>query len=212
LFSQFDSEGVDFENSSNYHLLKLEALMIAFSLYKQNMNKLDKIIKIKNEHLEQLHKIYSFGIYMFKNDQDTFLFGDNDETKIYDVKPLKDKLIALYKLIFNEQIESNISKIFFKSGYSFLKNNMMNICFLRKNLRYSSHFHNDILSFQLNYKKQDFFIDPNTFNYNLNREKRYYYLSTQRHNTCFINHIEQSKISLTDPFLRYGQKKVIIKK
>jgi len=212
LFNQFDTDGVDFENSSNYHLLKLEALMIAFGLYKLNMNKLEKIVKISNEQLEQLHKIYMFGSYLFKTDDSIFLYGDNDEAVIYDIKLMKNKLMVLYQLIFNEKIETSVSKIFFKSGFSFLKDKDMNICFLRNNTKYSSHFHNDILSFQLNYRGKDFFIDPNTFNYNLDKEKRYYYLSTQRHNTCFINNKEQSKIDILDPFLRYMQKKVFVKK
>jgi len=212
LFNQFDIDGVDFENSSNYHLLKLEALMIAFGLYKLNMNKLEKIVQISNEQLEQLHKIYMFGSYLFKTDNSVFLYGDNDETVVYDIKPMKKKLMVLYQLIFNEKVETGISKIFFKSGFSFLKDKDMNICFLRNNTKYSSHFHNDILSFQLNYKGKDFFIDPDTFSYNLDKEKRYYYLSTKRHNTCFVNQKEQSKIDVFDPFLRYMQKKVFVKK
>lgn len=212
LFDQFNSEGADFENSSNYHLLKLEALMIAFALYKQNMVKLENIIKIDNDKLEQLHNIYVFGSYMFKKDNNIFLYGDNDETYIYNFKSIKDKLTILYKLIFSDKLKFDTSKIFPKSGYGFLMNDNLNILFLRGNQKNSSHFHNDLLSFQLNYKGEDFFIDPNTFNYNLNRDKRCYYLSTQRHNTCFVDCKEQSKIECFDPFLRHNQRKVIVKK
>mgnify|MGYP003736175425 CR=1 FL=1 len=210
LDTQFDCNGVDFENSSNYQLLKLEAIMIAIIIKKQN-EKLREIPK-KYNYLEQLNKIYEFCKYLFKNEKEIFNFGDNDETQIYDIKPLKNKIECLYSLISDDSFLTNESRVFNDSGYGFLKNTDFNILFLRSNQKNSSHFHNDLLSFQLNYKGSDFFIDPNTFNYNLNSEKRSYYVSTRRHNTCFVNYQEQSKINKNDPFFRNNQKKATVQK
>ncbi|MDD3808021.1 MAG: hypothetical protein PHG49_00210 [Candidatus Pacebacteria bacterium] len=49
LFNQFSEDGVDFENSSNYHLLKLESLLIVFKLYKLNESLL-KEVKVEEKH------------------------------------------------------------------------------------------------------------------------------------------------------------------
>jgi len=211
LKEQFDNNGVDFENSSNYQLLKLEAIMMVLFLRKQNRS-LTSILEVKDEHTKQLNNIYTFCKYLFKNDNDTFNFGDNDETKIFDIQPLKQKLEYLYQSIAPQDVDTMPSKTFGNSGYNFLKNEDFNVLFLRNNQKNSSHFHNDLLSFQLNYKGEDFFVDPNTFSYNLNSEKRAYYISTRRHNTCAINHQEQSKINKLDPFFRNQQKKVTVKK
>jgi len=109
-------------------------------------------------------------------------------------------------------LDAKGSKIFGLSGYGFLKSKNISSMFLRMNQKNSSHFHNDLLSFQLNFKSEDFFIDPNTFNYNLSKEKRVYYLATQRHNTCYVNCEEQGKIESSDSFLRNKQRKVVLKK
>ncbi len=201
-FSQFDSDGVDFENSSNYQILKTETLMMAFLLYKQNLNKLESVLKVEDRHLEQLSKIYEFSILLFKNESDTFSTGDNDETELLKMPILKAKLEKLYYLMFGDKVDQKNSKIYFKSGYGFLRNSKFNILFLRANNTRSSHFHNDLLSFQLVYTGKDFFVDSNTFNYNLNSAKRISYLRTQGHNTCFINQSEQSMLESGDSFLR----------
>jgi hypothetical protein len=176
--------------------------MMAFIIYKQNLNKLEEVIKIKNEYLEQLNKIYTFAIYLLKNDNTTFKVGDNDETNIFKTSSLRNKLKKFYLLIFGDEVDYDQSKVFFESGYGFLRNDKFNILFLRANNKKSSHFHNDLLSFQLDYNSKEFFVDSNTFSYNQNAEKRSYYLRTQSHNTCFINQTEQSKIEANDPFLR----------
>jgi hypothetical protein len=49
LFDQFNEDGADFENSSNYHLLKLESLLIALTLYKLNKGYL-KDVKIEEKY------------------------------------------------------------------------------------------------------------------------------------------------------------------
>ena len=211
LKEQFDNNGVDFENSSNYQLLKIEAIMIAILLRKKNPNLAD-VLKFSEEQDSQLKNIYVFSKYLFKNDEDIFNFGDNDETKIFDIQPLKQKLEYLYRSIIPQDVDTMPSKTFGNSGYNFLKNEDFNVLFLRNNQKNGSHFHNDLLSFQLNYKGEDFFVDPNTFSYNLNAEKRAYYISTRHHNTCTINHQEQSKINKLDPFFRSKQKRVTVKK
>lgn len=212
LEKQTNSEGVDFENSSNYQVLKLEAWSWFFVLYNQNLAKLESIFKIKEECLERLKNVFSFAGYLFKDSGGTFNYGDNDETEILRLGNLKDKVSLLYWILFKDELHSEKSKIFNTSGYGFLKSKNINCLFLRSNLKNSSHFHNDLLSFQLNFKGQDFFIDPNTFNYNLNKDKRVYYLSTRRHNTCFVNDEEQAKIEKNDSFLRNRQKNVCLKK
>ena len=212
LEKQINSEGVDFENSSNYQLLKLEAWSLFFVLYSQNLTKLELVFKLKEEYLEKLKRVFNFAGYLFKNSDSTFNYGDNDETEIIRLGSLKDKINLFYWILFKNELKSGESKIFNLSGYGFLKSKNINCLFLRSNLKNSSHFHNDLLSFQLNFKGQDFFIDPNTFNYNLNKEKRAYYLSTRRHNTCFINSEEQTRIEENDSFLRNKQKTVCLKK
>jgi hypothetical protein len=49
LFDQFNEDGADFENSSNYHLLKLESLLISLTLYKLNKGYL-KDVKIEEKY------------------------------------------------------------------------------------------------------------------------------------------------------------------
>lgn len=175
---------------------------MAFLLYKQNLNKLESVLKVEDRHLEQLSKIYEFSILLFKNESDTFSTGDNDETELLKMPILKAKLEKLYYLMFGDKVDQKNSKIYFKSGYGFLRNSKFNILFLRANNTRSSHFHNDLLSFQLVYTGKDFFVDSNTFNYNLNSAKRISYLRTQGHNTCFINQSEQSMLESGDSFLR----------
>jgi hypothetical protein len=186
--------------------------MIGFLLYKQNLNKLETVLKVEDKHLEQLSKIYEFAIHLFKNDDTTFLVGDNDETEVLKISSLKTKMEKLYLLMFGDKVDQKNSKIYFKSGYGFLRNSKFNILFLRANNIRSSHFHNDLLSFQLTYGGKEFFIDSNTFNYNLSKEKRVTYLGTQSHNTCFVNNTEQSRLENNDPFLRNTSIKSCCKK
>ncbi len=54
------------------------------------------------------------------------------------------------------------------------------------------HSHNDQLSFVLNYKGEDFFVDPGAYVYTASAEMRNLFRSTESHNTLIIKGLEQN--------------------
>jgi hypothetical protein len=67
--------------------------------------------------------------------------------------------------------------------------------------RMGGHTHNDKLSFELQYKGMDFFVDPGTGAYTSFKEIRNSFRSTSLHNTVVVNKLEQSVISIDSPFV-----------
>lgn len=83
------------------------------------------------------------------------------------------------------------------SGYVILKDsNISGVIDVGKlgYLSIAAHGHADALSFCLNYKNTDFFIDPGTYAYHTKKEWRDYFRGTSAHNTLVINDLNQSEI------------------
>ncbi|MBI5788812.1 MAG: alginate lyase family protein [Candidatus Schekmanbacteria bacterium] len=62
------------------------------------------------------------------------------------------------------------------------------------------HAHNDKLSFELNYRGQDFIVDPGSFLYTSQPEERNLFRSTSYHNTVKVDSQEQNRIAAKEMF------------
>lgn len=92
----------------------------------------------------------------------------------------------------------NFSYRYDDGGYYLLKNKSIYCCIRCGKLSCNGqggHSHNDQLSFELSYDKEDLFIDPGVFVYTANVDERNLYRSTRMHNTVEINGLEQNEIS-----------------
>lgn len=64
-----------------------------------------------------------------------------------------------------------------------------------------AHAHNDALSIEVSAYGREFIIDPGSFVYNLDREARHLFRSTAYHSTVTVDGVEQSAISVEEPFI-----------
>ena len=107
-----------------------------------------------------------------------------------DIKPFKEKEFSLYE----------------QGGYFVINHNGNNLLFDFGQLGFGSlaaHGHADALMFIYYKDGNGFFIDSGTYIYNIEKEKRDYYRSTEAHNTLCYNESNQSEIR--GPFL-WGKK------
>ncbi len=214
--NQVDNDGVDKEGSTQYHRLKLELFAYASLLYKLNRecNKDFLINQLDAIYWTKLHKMFEYSFLYTKPNQLSPQIGDDDGSRLHKLEDSKKYislnhtyLIGLYNLIFQDLVGMfDIGKrccLLKESGIGIMKTSDAYLFIGRKNPlnnRFTSHFHNDIGSFELNVNGKDFIVDPGTYCYTEDLKTRNLFRSTYAHNTLMINNAEQNEINLAEPF------------
>lgn len=224
IIKQFYSDGVNKEQALHYQAFVID-MMLHYNFIMKNLNKKtieDGLIK------KSVEFIYNIGAAHNYTD-----FGDSDDARIINltnrVYNYYDYILALASKYYKVEFTSNHNKyaevsllspdimlsdkfndmeykLYEKGGYFLVNNKANNILFDFGKLGFGSlaaHGHADALMFLYCYKGHEFLIDSGTYIYNINKEKRNYYRSTEAHNT--LSYMKKNQSEILGPFL-WGKK------
>ncbi len=209
---QIFNDGGDKEQSLHYHAFVMEALSLSIAICKYTD------IAVPDNWKETLKKMYIYLADCQGEHGEVIEFGDNDNGRLfYLLSPEKDYYQYVSELCQSVTGISDTDKSDFsqykESGLSLLRSRDRRI-FIGIDHgplgfgTIAAHGHADALSFQMFVDGTGFFIDPGTYIYHIEREKRDYYRSTVNHNTVTANGKNQSTI--TGPFLWSKKAEVLL--
>ena len=197
MFEQTYADGWDYESATAYHRLVTEMFYCAFLLGQAMGDCFSDIYK------ERLFKMLECLNYTTKPDGLLPQIGDNDSGRFLvfncdlDAASLNTDYISnwmdsLLNKPSNQKAE-NCSVVFEKGGRYILRSK--SIYFLvtaeaRDEYRINSHAHNDQLSFELNVFGEDVFVDPGTYTYTRDVDRRNSFRSITNHNVLHWPNME----------------------
>lgn len=207
IFKQTYKDGMNSEGSTSYHRLVLEMFAYCYSI--------DTDRRFSENYKNRLMKMFTFSEALCKEDGTIPQIGDNDsgvffrfkDREIVDFSYLRylkenilNKKISPSKWDYvNKSSKKQVSYQAFSfddSGvYIYKSNNIYFSIYNGSNGQKGNggHAHNDKLSFTLNYKGTDVFVDPGTYLYTPLPEMRNKFRSTYSHNTVGVNNQEQNR-------------------
>ncbi len=183
---QFYKDGTNFESSTRYHIFTSQMILtidiVLQSLYpnKYKLINLDSIMSFTSNLLE-----YDFPPQFGDNDSGFYWKIINNEKHTY--KAIKKYIDSNYSIEYSEKYKD--------LGYIVKTLNEFDIHFKCGKLGQNGkggHDHNDNLSYCLYYDKNPIVVDPGTYCYTSNFEKRNKYRSTSMHNVLFVDNCEQN--------------------
>lgn len=224
LTKQNYKDGVNKEQSLHYEAFFLEAISLASKMLQDNGYNTDSwkdimfnMSKYITNCLDQSGLAIEFGDndegYIIRLGKETnyYKYVVNLINKIFDIPyslnySSETLQIILGQKDFNQNFTYDMVSSYKDGGLTLIRNNNYLIGIDHGPLGFGSiaaHGHADALSFQILIDGHNLLIDPGTFIYHINRNKRDYYRSTINHNTVCINNTNQSEIQ--GPFL-WGHK------
>ena len=210
IWHQFYEDGVNFEGSTSYHRLVLE--MTAYTVLLCHNYK----IKFSNNSYKRLEKAFEYTTYYLKPNGLAPQFGDNDSGRFlilsnyFNWRSLDHRyLLSIAKRIFPK---NKLFQLKPKNYLKYFKNGQILIMkkwdwYLAINAQpigqdgNGGHNHNDTGSFELNYKGKDFIIDPGTYVYTANPQKRNEFRSISHHSVFAIQNQEFSQFVTGNLFI-----------
>jgi len=200
--NQVYDDGVDYELSISYHRFVTELFLYSSLLCMANG------IFLTNKYFEKLNKMLQFIYFYTKPNGESPNMGDNDNSRLHIVfedyyerynshlPTLQITEIALLNSSCAKGLSGRLSLIFENGGFCVMKNDRLYLITgrgLSCRSGLNNHTHNDILSFELSSKNNDFIVDSGTFVYTASLELRNKYRSTRMHNTLIIDDAEQNE-------------------
>ncbi len=197
-------DGVHFERSPSYHRLCLELFLWCGSLAGKANQGLSPVF------WERIGKMQSFVADYMKSSGVAPLIGDNDNGRLLNtgLLPFGDHRYLLPRteeggVFYLDRflLDGCISVAEIRGraaayphgGFYILRNSRAEVIVRAGELGPAGgHAHNDQLSFELNLDGYDIFVDPGTYVYTPDPDKRNRYRSTSAHNTPQINNAEQN--------------------
>lgn len=198
---QIYDDGFSYEDSTSYHCLNLEMLLLTIDVLNKNQ------IKYSN-NLYNTTKKMVIALHKILINNNIPVIGDIDNGRLIkiDIFANKDKtnfgyLISIAKDIFGEEVlwnrdspvklsEVGIYRIFNNIFDAIIRCGPIGVNGI------GGHSHNDQLSFVLVINQQLFIVDPGTGYYSGDYELRNELRSTKSHNTLYIEDYEQNDISI----------------
>lgn len=212
---QTHNDGVNKEQSLHYQTFFLEAMCLSAILLKKNNYNIDC-------WKSSVNNISRYIIDCLDESGQAIEFGDNDEgfiirlgkeTNYY--KYVVNMACKIFNIPYSVYYSSETLAILLgqkdyvqnyrykkissykDGGITLIRNNKLLIGIDHGPLGFNplaAHGHADSLSFQIIINGEKLLIDPGTYIYHINRNKRDYYRSTINHNTVCINNSNQSEI------------------
>ena len=195
-FKQIQPDGTSYEGSTNYHKLVSEMYLHFYTLSEEHDIKLPKKFK------DQFEKMIQFLKDCTDHGNNLVQIGDNDSGKIVTGLSLK-------------QTNKEISRHYSNFGISIIKTNTdwsvtdqsvtdqsgnKKLCNWHITFRHptyknqpTGHFHIDDLSITLSLNDNPILVDPGTYVYTANTEKRNQLRSSKPHNTFHLNLDEKTQ-------------------
>jgi hypothetical protein len=185
---QFYSDGVNFEQSINYHQFSLQLLLLADVFLKKAGYPWSQRIH------DRLGKALSFLRWVRKPDGTWPNIGDNDNGVVLQ-KGLEAIFLNGSSIYPGFTHEEGNAKIFSIGGFYVWRSgwDSDSSYLIVKAGPHKFHAHSDLLHFEYSYQGENIFIDSGTYQYNKVPELRGYFRSTRAHSTATINGHDQSR-------------------
>ena len=192
------ADGADFESSTGYHRFVTELFLYSFMLCRANN------IEIEKRYWFRLHQMLMYIRAYLRPEGFAPLIGDTDSGQVLPfVRRRADDHAYLLK-IGELKPEQAVSQAFPDAGIYIMRDRDLYLCFNASGAGINgrgSHGHNDALSIEVSAGGRPFIVDPGTYVYSADLQKRHEFRSTAYHSTVQIDGKEQNTISIDSPFV-----------
>jgi len=199
-------DGADFEASTGYHRFVTELFLYTFWLCRTND------IKIEEKYWSKLKQMLLYMRGYSRPERLAPLIGDTDSGQVLPfVRHRADEHAYLLELgaeIFKDPLLADTwlvaSQAFPHAGTYIMRDRDLFLCFSASGSGINgrgSHGHNDALSIEVSAGGRPFIVDPGTYVYSADLEKRHAFRSTAYHSTVQIDNLEQNTIDVQMPFV-----------
>ena len=198
-------DGADFESSTGYHRFVTELFLYSFLLCRENG------IEIEARYWEKLRAMLLYIRGYLRPDGFAPLIGDTDGGQFLPLqqRPANDHsyLLTIGAQAFDDPALRDTeagSKAFPHAGMYIMRHEDMYLCFNASGPGIDgrgSHGHNDALSIEVSGGGRAFIVDPGTYIYTGDLQKRHDFRSTAYHSTVQIDGVEQNTIERDVPFV-----------
>lgn len=198
-------DGADFEASTGYHRFVTELLLYSFMLCRANN------VEIEKRYWSRLHQMLVYIRAYLRPDGFAPLIGDTDSGQVLPVVHRRADdhayVLDIGASVFNDPTlkpEHAVSQAFPHAGIYIMRDRDLYLCFNASGAGINgrgSHGHNDALSIEVSAGGRPFIVDPGTYVYSADLQKRHEFRSTAYHSTVQIDGKEQNTIRVDSPFV-----------
>jgi Heparinase II/III N-terminus/Heparinase II/III-like protein len=198
-------DGADFESSTGYHRFVTELFLYSFMLCRTND------VEIEKRHWSRLHQMLIYIRAYLRPDGFAPLIGDTDSGQVLPVVRRRADdhayLLEIGASVFNDPTlkpEHAVSQAFPHAGIYIMRDGDLYLCFNASGAGINgrgSHGHNDALSIEVSAGDRSLIVDPGTYVYSADLQKRHEFRSTAYHSTVQIDGKEQNTIRVDSPFV-----------
>lgn len=198
-------DGVDFESSTGYHRFVTELLLYSFLLCRVNN------VEIKERYWSRLHQMLVYIRAYVRPDGFAPLIGDTDSGQILPIGRRRADdhayLLEIGAAVFADpslKTQPEDSQAFADAGIYIMRDRDLYLCFNTSDAGINgrgSHGHNDALSIEVSAGGRAFIVDPGTYVYSADLQRRHEFRSTAYHSTVQIDGKEQNTTDVNMPFV-----------
>ncbi len=200
------ADGADFEASTGYHRFVTELFLYTFWLCRSNGR------DVEEKYWTKLKQMLIYVRAYLRPDGCAPLIGDTDSGQVLPfVRRRADEHAYLLQLgaeVFDDPTlavtQHVTSQAFPQAGTYIMRDGDLYLCFNTSGPGINgrgSHGHNDALSIEVSAGGRSFIVDPGTYVYSADLEKRHAFRSTAYHSTVQIDGKEQNTIHVDSPFV-----------
>lgn len=197
--------GADFEASTGYHRFVTELFLYSFMLCRAND------VDIEPRYWTKLHQMLKYVRAYLRPDGFAPLIGDTDGGQVLPfVRRRADDhayLLEIGAQVFDDpelKTPCASSQAFPDAGVYIMRDGDLYLCFNASGVGINgrgSHGHNDALSIEVSAGGRALIVDPGTYVYSADLDKRHAFRSTSYHSTVQIDGLEQNTIDRNTPFV-----------
>ena len=199
-------DGADFEASTGYHRFVTELLLYSFLLCAANN------VPVEKRYWSKLHQMLVYIRAYLRPDGLAPLIGDTDSGQVLPMGRRRANdhayLLEMGAEVFNDpalkpEAQPGVSQAFPEAGTYIMRDGDLYLCFNASDAGIhgrGSHGHNDALSIEVSAGGRAFIVDPGTYVYSADLQKRHEFRSTAYHSTVQIDGKEQNT---TDPHMPF---------
>ena len=198
-------DGADFEASTGYHRFVVELFLYSFMLCRENG------VEIEQKYWTKLRHMLNYLRCYLRPDGFAPLIGDTDSGQVLPVRLRRADdhgyLLKIGATVFNDpglERECESSQAFPHAGIYIMRQGDLYLCFNASDAGINgrgSHGHNDALSIEVSSQGAAFIVDPGTYVYSADLDKRHEFRSTAYHSTVQIDGEEQNTTHRDMPFV-----------
>src|SRR5215216_1356338 len=198
-------DGTDFESSTGYHRFVTELFLYSFMLCRA------KNIEIEKRYWSRLHQMLIYIRAYLRPDGFAPLIGDTDSGQVLPILRRRADdhayVLDIGANVFNDPTlkpEHAVSQAFPHAGIYIMRDRDLYLCFNASGAGINgrgSHGHNDALSIEVSAGGRALIVDPGTYVYSADLQKRHEFRSTAYHSTVRIDGEEHNTIRVNSPFV-----------